>query len=65
MFARPNPREIIGLGIDPAAQVRQVGVSRFLGGAKRKIDQIIVRPAAGIKSIVNHGVFAVTRPRIR
>src|SRR5436853_4118008 len=65
MFARPNPGKVIAVGIDPATEFRQLGMPRFLGGAQSKIDQIIARPAMGIECIVNHGVFAMTRARIR
>ena len=38
---------------------------RFVCGAQSEIDQIIAWSAAGIERVVNHGVFAMTRPRIR
>src|SRR5207244_10724767 len=37
----------------------------FVRGAQSEIDQIIAWSAAGIERVVNHGVFAMTRPRIR
>src|SRR5207302_10363581 len=38
---------------------------RFVCGAQSEIDQIIAWSAAGTERVVNHGVFAMTRPRIR
>src|SRR5436853_4194439 len=38
---------------------------RFVCGAQSEIDQIIAWSAAGTERVVNHGVFTMTRPRIR
>src|SRR5439155_25701348 len=38
---------------------------RFVCGAQSEIDQIIAWSAAGTERVVNHGVFAMTTPRIR